>query len=283
MPVLHVATAGSDSSDGSPDRPLRTIDRAAQLAQPGDSVVVHEGVYREWVRPRCGGLSDRRRITYEAAPGEHVLITGSEQVTGWAPVEGSVWTVSVPNELFGSFNPFAEEIDGDWIVHPEKDSPRKHLGDVYLNGRSFYEVSSAAELSDPPLRTEVLDDWTGLPDRVRDPEQTRFVWYAEVDEDTTTIRANFQGADPNAELVETAWSQRARRAVGCPTGSRGPVRERAIPQRDPQRVHPARGFRAAPPAGILNPTSATCLREPARHADRDVPDLPRPVLRRGRR
>ena len=34
--VLHVATAGSDSSEGSPDRPLRTIDRAAELAQPGD-------------------------------------------------------------------------------------------------------------------------------------------------------------------------------------------------------------------------------------------------------
>ena len=211
--VLHVATTGSDSSEGSPDRPLRTIDRAAELAQPGDTVVVHEGVYREWVRPRRGGLSDRRRITYEAAPGEHVVITGSEQVTGWEPVEGSVWTVTVPNALFGSFNPFAEEVDGDWIVHPEKDSPRKHLGDVYLNGRSFYEVSTAAEVSDPQLRTEVLDDWTGLLDRVRDPEQTRLVWYAEVGEDTTTIRANFQGADPNAELVEI----NVRRSVFYPT------------------------------------------------------------------
>ncbi|HST65583.1 MAG TPA: right-handed parallel beta-helix repeat-containing protein, partial [Mycobacteriales bacterium] len=168
----------------------------------GDTVVVHEGVYREWVRPRRGGLSDRRRITYEAAPGEHVVITGAEQVTGWEPVEGTVWRVSVPGGLFGSFNPFAEEVDGDWIVYPEQDSPRKHLGDVYLNGKSFYEVSSAAEVSDPPLRTEVLDDWTGLPDQVRDPEQTRFVWYAEAGPDTTTIWANFQGADPNAELVE---------------------------------------------------------------------------------
>jgi Right handed beta helix region/Protein of unknown function (DUF1565) len=210
--VLHVATAGSDSAEGSPDRPLRTIDRAAELAQPGDTVVVHEGVYREWVRPRRGGLSDRRRITYEAAPGEHVLITGAEQVTGWEPAGAGVWTVTVPNALFGSFNPFAEEVDGDWIVYPE-DSPRKHLGDVYLNGRSFYEVSTAAEVSDPPLRTEVRDDWTGLPERVRDPEQTRLVWYAEVGADTTTIRANFQGADPNAELVEI----NVRRSVFYPT------------------------------------------------------------------
>ena len=97
--VLHVATTGSDSADGSSDRPLRTISRAADLAMAGDTVVVHEGVYREWVRPRRGGLSDRRRITYEAAPGEHVVIKGSEQVTGWQPVDGSVWTVTVPDGI----------------------------------------------------------------------------------------------------------------------------------------------------------------------------------------
>ena len=136
--VLHVATTGSDSWEGSSDRPLLTINRAAELAQAGDNVVVHEGVYREWVRPRRGGSSDRRRITYQAAPGEHVLITGAEQVTGWEPVQGTVWKVSVPNALFGGFNPFAEEIDGDWIVYAEKDAPKKHLGDVYLNGTSFY-------------------------------------------------------------------------------------------------------------------------------------------------
>ena len=211
--VLHVATTGSDSAEGSSDRPLRTISRAAELARAGDTVVVHEGVYREWVRPRRGGLSDRRRITYEAAPGEHVVIKGSEQVTGWQPVGGNVWTVTVPNGIFGAFNPFAEEIDGDWIVYPQKDSPKKHLGDVYLNGMSFYEVASRAELSDPPLRTEVLDDWTGLPDRIRNPEQTQYCWYAEVGDESTTIWANFQGADPNTELVEI----NVRRSVFYPT------------------------------------------------------------------
>ena len=164
-------------------------------------------------RPPRGGSSDQRRITYEAAPGDHVVITGAEQVTGWEQVEGSVWRVSVPDSLFGSFNPFAEEIVGDWIVYPEKDSPKKHLGDVYLNGRSFYEVLSQQEVSDPPRRTEVVDNWTGMPDRVRDPEQTRYVWYAEVGEGSTTIWANFQGADPNTELVEI----NVRRSVFYPT------------------------------------------------------------------
>ena len=75
--------------------------------------------------PRRGGLSDQRRITYEAAAGEHVVIKGSEAVTGWEPVDGTVWKAAVPNSLFGGFNPFAEEIDGDWIVYPEQLSPRE--------------------------------------------------------------------------------------------------------------------------------------------------------------
>jgi hypothetical protein len=199
--VLHVATTGADDGDGSAERPFRTINRAAAVAQPGDTVEVHAGEYREWVKPARGGLSDRRRITYRAADGEHVVIKGSERVTGWKPAGGTVWTATVPNTLFGDFNPYAEEIAGDWIVY-RADAPRKHLGDVYLNGLSFYEVHRRDEVTDPPLRTEVTDDWTGVTDRVRNPEQTRLVWYAEVGADTTTIWANFQGADPNTEIVE---------------------------------------------------------------------------------
>src|SRR3954465_10815244 len=132
--VLHVATSGSDASDGSADRPFRTINRAASAAQAGDTVGVHAGKYGEWVKPRHGGLSDTRRITYEAAAGEHVVIKGSEAGSGWEPAGGTVWQAVVPNSLFGGFNPFAEEIDGDWIVYRDTETPRKHLGDVYLNG-----------------------------------------------------------------------------------------------------------------------------------------------------
>ena len=199
---FHVATTGSDQSDGSEVRPFRTINWAAALAQPGDTVVVHGGEYREWVQPRRGGLSDRRRITYTAAAGEHVVIKGSEPVTGWERVRDDVWTITLSNALFGSFNPFAEEIDGDWIVYADASVPKKHLGEVYLNGTSFYEVSTVEEVSNPPLRTEMIDNWTGTVDKIRNPAQTQLVWNAEVGPDQTTVWANFPGTDPNAELVE---------------------------------------------------------------------------------
>jgi len=199
--VFHVATTGSDAAEGSEHQPFRTINRAAALAQAGDTVIVHAGEYREWVKPRRGGLSDARRITYQAAEGEHVVVKGSEPVTGWEPDGGTVWKASVPNSLFGEFNPYAEEVAGDWIVYG-KDAPRKHLGDVYLNGVSFYEAGSRAELDDPPLRTSVVDNWTKTVDQIRNSAQTKLVWFASVGDEATTIWANFQDADPNESLVE---------------------------------------------------------------------------------
>ena len=56
------------------------------------------------------------------------MIKGSEPVTGWERVSGDVWTVAVPNALFGSFNPFAEEIDGDWIVYADASDAEEASG-----------------------------------------------------------------------------------------------------------------------------------------------------------
>ena len=65
---LHVALQGNDANPGTRAAPLRTIQRAATLAQPGDVVTVHEGVYRERINPPRGGESDAKRIVYQAAP-----------------------------------------------------------------------------------------------------------------------------------------------------------------------------------------------------------------------
>jgi hypothetical protein len=201
MTTFHVATTGDDAAAGTESAPFRTVNHAAQLALPGDTVLVHEGVYREWVKPANGGLTDTRRITYASAPGEHVKITGAEQVTGWRHESGPVWTVTLPNVMFGDYNPYERAIEGDWVVRKTEDEPRTHLGDVYLNGRSFYEAMSRDELM-APVRTEVRDHWTGRTVPVPDVEQTAHRWYAEVGSETTTLWAAFGDADPNAELVE---------------------------------------------------------------------------------
>ncbi len=201
MTILHVSITGSDRADGSADAPFRTINRAARAALPGDTVRVHGGTYREWVRPVRGGGSDARRITFEAAPGEHVVIKGSEPVTGWVPDGGTVWRAEVPNTVFGDFNPFDSPVVGDWL-HPRPGGVLAHRGDVYLGGKSLYEAYSLDEVRAPQRRTHTRYPWTALDTPLLDPDQTVYVWYAEVGEAVTTIWANFHGADPNAELVE---------------------------------------------------------------------------------
>src|SRR5512137_549084 len=47
----------SDANPGSEARPFATINRAAQVLQPGERVVVGPGLYRERVRPARGGSS----------------------------------------------------------------------------------------------------------------------------------------------------------------------------------------------------------------------------------
>ncbi len=101
----HVSKTGSNSNSGSETEPLLTISKAAKLATPGDTITVHEGIYREWVKPIRGGESDTKRIVYRAAPGEKVEIKGSEVITGWEELMDGVWKVTIPNTFFGDYNP----------------------------------------------------------------------------------------------------------------------------------------------------------------------------------
>src|SRR5699024_4642037 len=128
----HVAKSGSYLSEGTKQDPFLTINQAASVATAGDKIIVHEGEYREWVQPKNSGLSNTRRITYQAAKGERVVIKGSERLQNWEKVEGTVWKSVLPNEFFGTFNPYKEEIFGDWLIEPQDGT--RHLGDVYLNG-----------------------------------------------------------------------------------------------------------------------------------------------------
>ncbi|MFP4620691.1 MAG: right-handed parallel beta-helix repeat-containing protein [Bacteroidales bacterium] len=182
----HVSKKGDNDNPGSASAPFRTISFAAQKARPGDVIIVHEGTYRERITPPRGGTSDNERIVYRAAEGERVEIKGSEVITGWERFNDDVWKVTIPNTFFGDYNPYKDEITGDWF----SDHGRSHhTGRVYLNGKSLYETSILENV----LKEKTIENSAG---------QERYPWYCETDEKNTYIYANFHGHNPNNEMVE---------------------------------------------------------------------------------
>jgi hypothetical protein len=144
--TYYVALDGSDSNAGAKESPLRHIQSAAQKAMPGDTVIVRAGVYRECIIPPRGGDSEERRIVYKAAPGEQVVITGSEPSKTWTRENDNTWKMTVPNSFFGDTNPFDELLYGAWY----KTSQPNHTGTVYLKGKMMKEVRSTEEVSSSP-------------------------------------------------------------------------------------------------------------------------------------
>ncbi len=184
----HVAKTGNDNNSGTSESPFLTIKAAADIAQPGDIITVHEGVYREWIKPPRGGETDEKRIIYQSAEGEKVEIKGSEIIKDWEKFSGTVWKATISNSFFGDYNPYKDLIHGDWFnplgrIH--------HTGEVYLNGKSLWEKEMLEKVLHPKPAT---DKW--------DPEGSTFTWFCESDDENTYIYANFHDADPNKETVE---------------------------------------------------------------------------------
>ncbi len=186
--IYHVNAKAETSGSGSSDHPFRTIQQAAEMAAPGDTVLVSPGIYREAVHPRNAGTKDQP-IVYLSAVRGGAVITGAETVKTWENVQGTVWKALVPNRLFTDRNPFTTLISGDWFIA----SYKAHTGDVYLNGKSMYEVTRPGQVFDP-----VMSDTSW------DPAFSLYTWYTEQDpeNDSTIILANFRGYDPNKENVE---------------------------------------------------------------------------------
>ncbi|WP_168433623.1 right-handed parallel beta-helix repeat-containing protein [Pontiella sulfatireligans] len=191
----HVSVQGKADAPGTAKKPLRTIQSAANLAMPGDTITVHGGIYRERIDPPRGGTSEDQRIVYQAAPGEKVTISGAEEAKGWEHQSGNVWLLFLPNDYFGAYNPFFIPLQGDWFF-PLKQEHK--VGAVYFNGNEINEAAA-------------LEDLYGTCHGKK--------WYSKSDNQGTWIWANFVGmppdgeVNPNKENVEIS----KRRAVFYPS------------------------------------------------------------------
>ena len=80
--VDQASAAASDDNPGTAEKPLKTISKGVSMAQAGDTVLVKAGTYREEVELTASGTAEKR-ITLRAAPGERVVVSGADLITGW--------------------------------------------------------------------------------------------------------------------------------------------------------------------------------------------------------
>ena len=186
--ILYVDGSSRGIGDGTARKPFRTISQAAAVAMPGDEVLVAPGIYREEVSPANAGTR-LAPIVYRSAVPRGATITGAQRFQNWEHFEGDVWKLTLSNEIFHHYNPYTTLVYGDWL----NQGIPCHTGEVFLNDKSLYEQDTLEKVLNPEF-------YDGSWDR----EFTKHTWYTTQSEDgeETILYANFQGKNPNEEVVE---------------------------------------------------------------------------------
>jgi hypothetical protein len=83
MPGYFVSTSGSDTNPGTLVSPWRTIQHAAEMARPGDTIYIRSGIYHEAIFISNGGTASYP-IRYQAFPGEKPVIDGEGNLPPWS-------------------------------------------------------------------------------------------------------------------------------------------------------------------------------------------------------
>lgn len=141
----------SDDGPGTAERPWKTVTKAAASVGLGDVVVIRGGVYRERVVVKSDG-TEQQPIRFEAAPGERVVLTGADRLTGWTKSPGGnpVYTVAWPHR----FNTYSKT-----MTHPG-DEYHRVIGrceQVFVNGYAMRQVLSAAQLAPGTFFADVTE------------------------------------------------------------------------------------------------------------------------------
>jgi Protein of unknown function (DUF1565) len=80
--TYYVSTSGNDNNAGTLAAPWRTIQKAANTVQAGDTVQVRAGTYNEVVTLKTSGNSTQGYITFANYPGEAPIVDGTGLAVG---------------------------------------------------------------------------------------------------------------------------------------------------------------------------------------------------------
>jgi hypothetical protein len=164
LSTYYVATGGSNANPGTLARPFKSIQHAATLAQPGDTVLVRGGVYRETVKPARSGTPSSP-ITFKPYNGERVTVSGANVVGAWSKHAGPVYKAMQSWDLGTGRNQVF--VDGRMMIEArwpnttlDVTRPRKASADAITVTSAAGSNPAAALLTDDAL-THPPGTWAG--------------------------------------------------------------------------------------------------------------------------
>ncbi len=94
--ATYIVSESADASvgEGSLAKPFKTIQKAADTMQAGDTCLIRSGIYRETVIPAASGTSGKP-IVFKQYGTDTVFISAADPITGWTKDAGNVWKTPV--------------------------------------------------------------------------------------------------------------------------------------------------------------------------------------------
>ncbi|MGO9112404.1 MAG: DUF1565 domain-containing protein [Thermoguttaceae bacterium] len=93
--VDATAPGAADANPGSEEQPLKTVQHAADVAKPGDTIYVMAGRYNERIKVRTGG-TEGQPINFQAMPRRSATVYGFDLDASYVRVEGFEVTADKP-------------------------------------------------------------------------------------------------------------------------------------------------------------------------------------------
>jgi len=124
--------ASDEPAWGYPGVPLASLTKACAIAQPGETIILRGGVYRDVLAPKNDG------VTVRAMKGEKVTISGADLIEGWnREAEGS-WSATLaakPKKVLRDGQPWSEfsyDSAAQRITMKTGGDPRLHVFETVL-------------------------------------------------------------------------------------------------------------------------------------------------------
>ncbi|MGW2590670.1 right-handed parallel beta-helix repeat-containing protein [Streptomyces sp. NPDC001515] len=176
--TYYVAPSGADTANGRSTRtPFQHIQKCADVMVPGDTCLVLSGTYEETVVPARSGTADQP-ITYRAAPGAQVTVSGASRIGGFEPVTAADVTEIARTDPYAADSLFSDAVAAGHIYRTDVD-----LGSDVTTVQVFTDKKMNIEAQWPYPGLDLLDPTlqyagTGSAEAtIADPDLTRPAGY----------------------------------------------------------------------------------------------------------